>query len=66
MHKPIDQNTTDIDKKIRDFMDRKASPWRTLSDKIAERLAPSVRTSARDGENISYERIKWTSATPRS
>lgn len=68
MHTPldIDQNTTtDVDKMIREFRDRKVSTLRKLSDKIAERLAPSVRTSTTHGESIAYERLKWTSATPR-
>lgn len=59
MHTPIDPNTTDVDKKIRDFHDRKASPLRALSDKIAERLAPSVRGNTRS-RDITYEPLRWT------
>lgn len=60
MHMPteptdIDQNA--IDTKIRNFMDRKTSSWRTLSDKIAERLAPAVHGSHLS-EGIRYEQLK--------
>jgi len=67
MHTPIDPHTTtDVDKMIRDFQDRKTSVFRKLSNKIAERLAPSVRSTTLHGEDISYERLKWTTLIPRS
>lgn len=66
MHMPtdIDQNAIDIDKKIRDFMDRKTSPWRALSEKIAERLAPAVYRKT-SNEGITYETLRRTSAISR-
>lgn len=66
MHTPIDQKTTDVEKMIRDFQDRKTSVFRKLSDRIAERLAPSVRTKTSHGEDIAYERLKWSALSPRS
>lgn len=63
MHTPIDQHTTDVDKKIRDFRDRKSSPLRTLSEKIAERLAPSVRSNT-ISRDIKYEPLQWTNVMP--
>jgi hypothetical protein len=64
MHMPIDidQHTTDVDKRIRDFNDRKTSPLRALSDKIAERLAPASRKNSSLSKDISYETLQWGTA----
>ncbi|GEM_PF-5306506 len=66
MYTPInvDQNTNDIDQKIRDFMDRKTSPWRVLSDRIAERLAPTSDSRTRTRDDIGYETTHWRRAVP--
>ncbi len=55
----VHQNTNDIDQRIRDFMDRKTSPWRALSDKIAERLAPTAGARTKTRDNIGYETLRW-------
>lgn len=61
MYKPYNQHT-DVDKKIRDFMDRSLA--RTLSRSISEWLAPSVRLETRTREDIKYEPLRWTTARP--
>jgi len=68
MHTPIDidQHTTDVDKKIRDFHDRKTSPLRALSDKIAERLAPATRKNSASSQDITYEPLRWSASKLRS
>lgn len=59
MRIPIEQDTTDIDQRIHDFMDRKASPWRKISQKVAERLVPTVYRRTAGSGGIYYEVLRW-------
>ena len=59
MHTATKQNTTDIDQRIRDFMDRKASPWYELSQRVAEKLLPTAYRRTAQSGGIRYEILRW-------
>ena len=59
MHTPMEQETTDIDQRIRDFMGRKTSPWREFSQRVAERLLPAAYRRTAGSAGIYYEILSW-------
>lgn len=58
MSKEIDQHT-DVDKRIRDFVDRKSTPWYAFGQSIIERLSVSMTTQGVRSKDVDYETLQW-------
>lgn len=57
MSKVVDQHT-DVDKRIRDFVDRKSTPWYAFGQNIIERFSlPTTRNSK--NKDVDYETLQW-------
>ncbi len=66
MSRSIDQHT-EIDQRIRDFVDRKSSPWYTFGQTIIDKLGGAVTITNRnaDATEIGYEPLNWKKVTSR-
>lgn len=58
MSKSTDQHT-DIDKRIRDFVDRKSTPWYSLGQSIMDRLSHTMTTRTVKNKDLGYETLQW-------
>lgn len=64
MSKSTDQHT-DVDKRIRDFVDRKSTPWYSLGQSIVDRLSNAMTTRSVKNKDIGYETLQWRQTSSR-
>ena len=58
MSKSTDQHT-DVDNRIRDFVDRKSTPWYSIGQSIMDRLSHTMTTRSVKSKDIGYEALQW-------
>lgn len=58
MSKSTEQHT-DVDQRIRDFVDRKSTPWYSLGQSIIDRLSTTMTTRSVKNKEIGYEALQW-------